>query len=113
MGEFSLGAPTVTGGIVFIGTDQGHLVALGDPSIGVKSAGLQCSKSTDTTPAQCKNDGYSFVPIPGQLADVPIPDGGDLAKFRKEAALANGRVFVSTDRGHVYMLEPTAEPAGR
>jgi outer membrane protein assembly factor BamB len=109
-GEFSLGAATVTGGIVFIGTDQGHLIVLADPTV-VPSAGLQCSNNDYANPTDCAIAGFNpNTPIPKMLANISIPDGGDLAKFRKEAVLAKGRVFVATDRGHVYMLEPTAVP---
>ncbi len=109
-GEFSLGAATVTGGIVFIGTDQGHLILLGDPTV-VPGAGLQCSNTDYSNSTDCANAGFNpNTPIPRILANISIPDGGDLAKFRKEAALAKGRVFVATDRGHVYMLEATTVP---
>src|SRR5262249_38733171 len=47
--DSSLGAPTVTGGIVFVITDQGHLVVLGDPTV-VPPAGLRCSNTDYTTP---------------------------------------------------------------
>jgi hypothetical protein len=40
------------------------------------------------------------------LANVAMPDGGNIAGLRNEAALAKGRVFVATSGGHVYMLEP-------
>ena len=104
-GDLSLGAPTVAGGIIFIGTNQGHLVVLGDPSI-VPATGKRCSNIDYTTVASCKAAGYVMVPVPKVLANVPMPDGGDIAGLRKEPALAKGRVFVATMKGHVYMLEP-------
>ncbi|HUZ92191.1 MAG TPA: PQQ-binding-like beta-propeller repeat protein [Methylocella sp.] len=104
-GGYSLGAPTVTGGIIFVGTDQGHLVVLGDPSI-MPGIGYQCSNINYTTQSDCVAAGYAMVPIPKMLADVAIPDGGDIAGLRNEPALARGRVFVGTLNGHVYMLEP-------
>jgi hypothetical protein len=48
----------------------------------------------------------SLVPIPKVLANVAIPDGGNLVAMRNEPVLAKGRVFVGTGSGHVYMLEP-------
>jgi outer membrane protein assembly factor BamB len=60
-GPYSFGAPTVTGGIVFIGTDQGNLVVLGDPSV-VPAAGVRCSNIDYTTEADCIAAGYSIVP---------------------------------------------------
>jgi outer membrane protein assembly factor BamB len=104
-GGYSLGAPTVTGGIVFVGTDKGHLVVLGDPKV-VPGVGYRCSNVDYTTTSACPAP-YVPVPIPKVLADVPMPDGGDLVNLRKEPALARGRVFVSTSGGHVYMLEAT------
>jgi len=104
-GDGSIGAATVTGGVVFIGTDQGHLVVLGDPSV-VPAAGSRCSNVDYTTVKACTLAGYSLVPIPKVLANVPIPDGGNLVAMRNEPVLAKGRVFVGTDQGHVYMLAP-------
>jgi hypothetical protein len=108
-GENALGAPTVTGGIVFIGTDLGYLQVLGDPSV-VPAFGYQCSNSKYFGQLDCTMAGYTMVAIPGLLASVPMPDGGDIAYLRKEAALANGQVFVATGNGHVYMLD-TLNPA--
>ena len=62
-----------------------------------------------TTPSSCMAAGYALVPIPKMLANVRIPDGGDIAHFRSEAALAKGRVFVATGGGHVYMLDTAVE----
>jgi hypothetical protein len=102
---YSLGAPTVTGGIIFVGTRRGHLVVLGDPSA-VPAVGSRCSNIDYTTASACTAAGYVLVPIPKALADVAMPDGGDIAGLRDEPALARGRVFVGTLKGHVYMLEP-------
>jgi outer membrane protein assembly factor BamB len=104
-GGYSLGAPAVTGGIVYVGTDQGHLVVLADPSI-VPGIGWRCSNIDYVTPATCAAAGYVLMPIPKILADVVMPDGGGIAGLRDEPALAKGRVFVGTDNGHVYMLAP-------
>jgi outer membrane protein assembly factor BamB len=104
-GDGAAGAATVTGGIVFIGTDQGHLIVLGDPSV-VPAAGSRCSSIDYTTASACTAHGYSLVPIPKVLANVAIPDGGNLVAMRNEPVLAKGRVFVGTGSGHVYMLEP-------
>jgi hypothetical protein len=111
-GGYSLGAPTVTGGIVFIGTDTGHLIVLGDPSV-VAGTGFRCSNIDYTSPSACTAAGYALVPIPKVLADVAMPDGGDIAGLRNEPALAKGRVFVGTSNvdgnGHVYMLTTTPD----
>jgi outer membrane protein assembly factor BamB len=106
----SYSTPTVTGGIVFIGTNKdpsdqkGHLVVLGDPSV-VPAAGVTCS-NMHYSPQDCASNGYVIVPIPTLLASFAMPDGGSLAAMRNEPVLAKGRVFVATRAGHVYMLEP-------
>jgi outer membrane protein assembly factor BamB len=102
---YAIGVPTVTGGIIFIGTDTGHLVVLADPSVWPPS-GSRCSSTTYPDAASCQKNHYVLVPIPTVLANVALPDGGDIAGLRDEPALADGRVFVATDHGHVYMLAP-------
>jgi outer membrane protein assembly factor BamB len=116
-GANALGAPTVTtGGIVFIGTDLGHLVVLGDPGeSAVKDCqsdrGLcRCSNIDYTTASACKAFNYSLVPFPQVLADVAMTDGGSLVAIRNEPVLAKGRVFVGTNHGHVYMLDTKPPP---
>ena len=104
-GGYPLGAPTVTVGIVFIGTSQGHLVVLADPSR-VPPTGWRCSNIDYVTPATCTAAGFVLVPIPKILADVAVPDGSSIVGLRNEPALARGRVFVGSTGGHVYMLEP-------
>jgi len=101
---YSLGAPTVTGGIVYVTTDQGHVVALADPSV-APPAGYRCSDIDFATMATCTAAGYAWVPIPKVLADVPL-DGSSAAGTRNEAAIASGKLFVGTTGGHVYMLSP-------
>ncbi len=104
-GGGSFGATTVTGGIVFVGTNQGHLVVLADPSV-TAAAGSRCSNIDYPTAAACTAAGYSLVPIPKVIANIQIPDGGSLVAIRNEPVLAEGRVFVGTNKGHVYMLQP-------
>lgn len=101
----AFGAATVTGGIVFVGTDQGHVVVLGDPAV-TKPTGWRCSNVDYTTVSSCTAAGYSLVPIPAILANVRVPDGGSLVAIRNEPVLAGGKVFVGTANGHVYMLQP-------
>jgi outer membrane protein assembly factor BamB len=108
-GHTSYSAPTVTEGIVFIGTNEdpldhkGHLVILGDPSV-VPPVGRRCSH-TEFSAENCPPP-YVLIPIPRQLASIAMPDGGSLAAMRNEPVLGKGRVFVATSAGHVYMLEP-------
>jgi outer membrane protein assembly factor BamB len=114
-GKKALGAPTVTdSGIVFIGTDQGYLVALGNPSVSGQAGdvcsnpdypiaspiSIPCPKQLKCplpeivlpAPSPCKQAGFSVVPIPWVLFDEQVPDGGDLADLHKEVVLAEGGV---------------------
>jgi outer membrane protein assembly factor BamB len=99
-GAYSLGAPTVSRGIVYIGTDQGHLVAIADPSV-APAAGWRCS-NVDVPTASCVASGYSLVPQPAVLANVTLSG----SMVYNEAAIAGGRLFVATGGGRVYMLKP-------
>jgi outer membrane protein assembly factor BamB len=99
-GSGQLGPPTVTKGIVFIGTSEGHLVALADPAV-YPSANSVCVDPTVTN-ADCEMNGLALVPQPLVLRDIDLNAGAILS----EPALANGRVFVATTGGSVIMLEP-------
>jgi hypothetical protein len=105
--ESALGAPTVTDGFIYIGTDKGHLLVLGDPAVGGYTQGYLCS-NVDIPPnnqTECiTSGGGGLVPDVVPIVDFQVPDGGDLAYLRKEPALSVDRVFVSTGKGHVYAL---------
>ena len=98
-GVYSLGPPTVTRGIVFIGTHTGHLVVLADPSL-APAVGWRCTHP-DVPSALCVAGGFTLVPDPAVLADVLL-DGSILT----EPALARGKVYVATGAGKLYMLQP-------
>jgi len=98
--RYYLGHPTVTNGIVYVGTDLGHLVVIADPSL-VPAAGFRCS-NPDVTNANCIASGYKFVPQPAVLKDIPLSG----RMVYNEPALANGRVYVATEGNNVYMLSP-------
>jgi len=87
-------------GVVFVGTAQGHVVAFADPSV-APGVGLRCSNPFVSN-ASCVANGFALVPQPSVLADVKL----DGSRILTEPALAGGRVFVATEGGHVYMLEP-------
>jgi outer membrane protein assembly factor BamB len=132
IGHESFSAPTVTGGIIFIGTrrdwddtekqgdNRGHLVVFGDHTI--VPANEQICSNPDFPLFMCLPP-YAPVWSLKPLADVAMPDGGSLAAMRNEPVLAGGRVFVAThprtcdddnnclfqDAGHVYMLTPRPE----
>lgn len=98
--QYQLGNPSVTRGIIFIGTTSGRLVALADPTKW-PAQGSRCSRP-DVSNANCVANGYSLVPIPTVLRDLPLGAG----RIRGEPALAGNRVFVATEGGVVFMLEP-------
>ena len=106
--EYQLGPPTVTRGIVFVGTAQGHLIAIADPSVW-PAAGCTCS-NPDVPVVDCIANGYSLVPRPAILLDVDLNTSGN--RIFTEPVLANGRVFIASggywtkDPGKIYMLEP-------
>jgi outer membrane protein assembly factor BamB len=107
--SYSIGAPTVTGGIVYLPTSAGHVIALADPSV-APPVGFTCS-NTDFSPpsptwvADCLASGYSIVPVPASK-DVALDDNGNAVGLRMEAAIALDKLFVATDQGHVYALWP-------
>ena len=100
---YSLGPPTVTRGMVFVGTNSGKLVVIADPSIW-PGAGWRCS-NPDVPTANCLANGFKFVPEPSVLKEVQLQ-----GPIMTEPALARGRAYVATgfssDAGTLYMLEP-------
>lgn len=108
-----LGAATVSGGIFYVGTNNGHLIALADPITGVAAAGEICSDPDYPLVSffsfVCAAMGFVPVHVPAVLRDIHV-SMGSLTGMREEPALANGRVFIADD-GHVYMLStPTPSP---
>jgi outer membrane protein assembly factor BamB len=104
-----LGAPVVSGGMVYVTTSNGHLVALADPTIATP-AGYTCSNVNFGPPStnwqqNCVNAGYSVVPVP-RSRDVALPDGGNAAVLRMEPAIALNMLYVATEGGHIYALSP-------
>jgi outer membrane protein assembly factor BamB len=97
---YSMGPPTVAGGMVYVGVQNGHLIVFGDPSL-VLAAGWRCS-NPDVSTAACSGAGYKLVPIPSVVADVPLGSGAILT----EPVLAYGKVFVATTGGKLHMLSP-------
>jgi hypothetical protein len=90
----------MTRGIVFVGTTEGHLVVIADPARS-PAAGSRCS-NPDVPTASCVASGYKLVPQPAVLANVALAG----SMVYNEPALANGRVYASTQSGKVYMLRP-------
>jgi outer membrane protein assembly factor BamB len=98
--SYQLGPPTVNRGIVFVGTAQGHLIAFADPTVAA-GVGLRCANPSVSN-TDCAAQGFALVPQPSVLADVTL----DGRRILTEPALAGGRVFVSTEGGNVFMLQP-------
>jgi outer membrane protein assembly factor BamB len=96
----TMSPPSLSGGVVYVGTHQGHLVVLADPSVW-PTPGLICVRP-ELTIAQCQALGLQLVPRPTLLADLALGQGEIIA----EPALAQGRVYVATVGGRVLMLAP-------
>ena len=101
---YQLGPPTVTRGVVFVGTAQGHLVVLADPSVWPAN-GSVCN-NPEVSNANCVSNGFALVPRPKILADIDLDPGNNGDAIFTEPVLADGRVFVATTAGKLYMLEP-------
>jgi len=99
-GAWTLGPPTVTRGIVYVGTSNQHLIAIADPSV-APAAGSRCSNVNVAT-ASCISSGYTLVPQPAILANITL--SGSMRYT--EPVIADGRLFVATGSGNVYMLRP-------
>lgn len=98
--SYQMGPPSVTRGIMFVGTTQGRLVVFADPSV-LTAAGSVCS-NPEVSNADCTAHGFALVPRPMVLANIDLGAGGILT----EPVLAGGRVFVATGGGSVLMLAP-------
>jgi outer membrane protein assembly factor BamB len=101
---YQLGPPTVTRGVVFVGTAQGHLVVLADPSVW-PSSGSVCN-NPEVSNADCVANGFALVPRPKILADIDLDPTNSSDQIFTEPVLAGGRVLVATTAGKLYMLEP-------
>jgi outer membrane protein assembly factor BamB len=97
--DYQLGPPTVTRGIVFVGTAAGHLVAVADPLVW-PAVGSRCVR-TDVSKADCVANGFALVPIPRVLLDLALGSG----EIRTEPVLAGSRVFVGTLSGRLIALQ--------
>jgi outer membrane protein assembly factor BamB len=98
--DYQLGPPTVTRGIIYVGTASGHLVAIADPTV-YPATGSRCIR-TDVLKADCLPNGFALIPIPRTLLDLPLNAGA----IRTEPVLAGGRVFVATLNGTLIALQP-------
>jgi hypothetical protein len=90
----------VTHGVIFVGTDLGHLVVIGDPSI-TPASGWRCNNPTISS-ASCVASGFTLVPDPAVLKDIDLHAGA----INTEPVLVGDPVYVSTEGGKVLMLKP-------
>jgi outer membrane protein assembly factor BamB len=98
--SWALGPPTVTDGIIYVGTNRGFLLATADPSVW-PSQGGQCTLPMLST-ADCVAAGYQIVPNPTVLKALSL--GGQI--LRGEPALANGSVYVANSNGRLFRIAP-------
>ena len=99
--DYQLGPPSLSNGIVYVGTSQGRLIAIADPSVYV-SAVSRCSHPGFSV-ADCAASGYVVVKDPIVLKNLNIGRG---SMVRNEPVIANNRIYISTTGGYVIMIEP-------
>lgn len=100
--SFMVGPPTITNGMIFVGTDAGHLIALADPSImpaPTPAPTYVCSKPSIPN-ALC--GGY-FRLVQDVQPLINITLDGPIAT---EPVIARHNIYVATDAGTLYMLDP-------
>ena len=102
--DWALGPPTVTGGIVYVGTNKGFLIALADPSVW-PSQGARCTMPTLNV-VDCVPAGYQLVPNPTVLKSINL--GGQV--LRSEPVLAGGSVYVGNSLGTLFRIAPEKSP---
>ncbi len=98
-GSPTMGAPSVTRGIVYVGTSADSLYAIADPDL-YPATGWQCDFPGVST-ADCAPNGFRLTPIPAVLARIGLSGG-----IRTTPAIARGRVYVTTNAGYVHALAP-------
>ena len=102
---YPLAPPTITHGIVYVGTNEGHLVVIGDPQV-VPPAGWRCSDPNVSTPICAILGSFGsvirLVPDPTILKDLALPGASGIFG---EAVLVGNHVLVADVAGKVFMLE--------
>jgi outer membrane protein assembly factor BamB len=102
---YPLGPPTITHGIVYVGTVEGHLVVIGDPQV-VPPAGWRCSDPSVPT-STCAVLGslgsvVRLVPDPTVLIDIALPGASGIFG---EPVLVGDHVILADVAGKVFMLD--------
>ena len=98
--SWGLGPPSVTEGIVYVGTNAGWLLALADPSVWPAQA-ARCTLPS-LSGLDCLNAGYQLVANPTVLRALEL--GGNLR--RNEPVLAGGTVYIANSSGRMFRVAP-------
>ena len=99
--EYQLGNPSVTRGIVYIGTATGRLIALAEIPPSGRPRDHGAPGPTSPTPT-AKPTATRWYPSRRSFATSAW-----CGRIRGEPALAGNRLFVATEGGVLFMLEPT------
>ncbi len=98
---WGLGPPTVTDGIVYVGTNAGWLVAVADPSVWPAN-GSRCTWS-HLDGVACLDAGFQMVPKAAVLKSMNLGAG---VITRNEPVIANGSLYVATSGGKLFRIAP-------
>ena len=98
--SWALGPPTVTDGIVLVGTNQTKLLAIADPSVW-PALGSTCTWATLDN-ADCAAAGFSLLPNPMILREMDL----DAVMLRNEPVIANDHLHISTESSRLYKIGP-------
>jgi outer membrane protein assembly factor BamB len=99
--DYQLGPPSISNGIIYVGTQQGRLIAIADPSV-YPTANSICT-DPDFDLADCVANGGDIVKDPIVLKDLNIGRG---SMMRNEPVIANNRIYIATTGGWLVMIEP-------
>jgi outer membrane protein assembly factor BamB len=97
---FAPGAPSIANGVIYIGSDDGHLYAYADTSV-LPPASFVCSYPGLPSGLTCSSASFQNIGVPTQLKAVAI--SGSVPGV---PAISNGQVYVATTSGHVIGATP-------
>ncbi len=98
---WGLGPPTVTHGIVYVGTQQGWLVALADPSVWPGQESICSYDGIDYE--DCEANNLRLISRPTVLKAINLQSGHIL---RTEPVLSGDNVYVATEAGVLFRIAP-------
>jgi outer membrane protein assembly factor BamB len=97
---FAPGAPSTANGVIYIGSDDGHLYAYADTTI-LPPASFVCSYPGLPSGLSCSAASFQNIGVPTQLKAVSIT-----GSVPGVPAISNGQVYVATTSGHVVGMTP-------